>query len=31
MKDPDIEKNQRPDAIFSLGKWVVGEGVVPKK
>ncbi len=27
----DLEKMFPPDAIFSLGKWVVGEGVVPKK
>lgn len=31
LSDADIEKHQRPDAIFSLGKWIVGEGVVPKK
>ena len=27
----DLEKTSPPDAIFSLGKWVKGEGVVPKK
>lgn len=27
----DLEKDFTPDAIFSLGKWSVGEGVVPKK
>jgi hypothetical protein len=27
----DIEKQFPPDAIFSLGKWIKGEGVVPKK
>lgn len=27
----DLEKSIPPDAIFSLGKWVKGEGVVPKK
>ncbi len=27
----DLEQKFAPDAIFSLGKWVVGEGVVPKK
>jgi len=26
----DIEKQFPPDAIFSLGKWVKGEGVIPK-
>jgi len=26
----DLEKAFPPDAIFSLGKWVKGEGVVPK-
>ncbi|MEO7674916.1 MAG: M14 family zinc carboxypeptidase [Pyrinomonadaceae bacterium] len=26
-----IEKNFPPDAIFSLGKWIKGAGVVPKK
>lgn len=31
LSDTDIEKHERPDAIFSLGKWVVGEGVVPKQ
>lgn len=28
-KRDDLEKNEAPDAIFSLGKWVKGEGVVP--
>ncbi len=27
----DLEKAYPPDAIFSLGKWVKGEGVVPQK
>jgi hypothetical protein len=27
----DLEKVFPPDAVFSLGKWVRGEGVVPKK
>ena len=27
----DIEKAFPPDAVFSLGQWVKGEGVVPKK
>lgn len=27
----DLEKDFPPDAIFSLGKWVKGDGVVPKK
>jgi hypothetical protein len=27
---PDIEKRFPPDAVFSLGKWVKGAGVVPK-
>ena len=27
----DLEKTFPPDAIFSLGKWAKGEGVVPKK
>lgn len=27
----DIENDVPPDAIFSLGKWIKGEGVVPKK
>ena len=27
----DLEKTFPPDAIFSLGKWVKGEGIVPKK
>lgn len=27
----DLEKTFPPDAIFSLGKWIKGEGVVPKK
>ncbi len=26
----DVEKQFPPDAVFSLGRWVVGEGVVPK-
>lgn len=28
---PDLEKRFSPDAIFSVGKWVKGEGVVPKR
>ena len=28
---PDLEKEFPPDAVFSLGKWIKGEGVVPKK
>lgn len=28
---PDLEKTFPPDAVFSLGKWVKGEGVVPMK
>lgn len=27
----ELEKAFPPDAVFSLGKWVKGEGVVPKK
>ena len=27
----DLEKQYPPDAIFSTGKWIKGEGVVPKK
>jgi hypothetical protein len=27
----DLEKQFPPDAVFSLGKWIKGEGVVPKK
>jgi hypothetical protein len=27
----DLEKQFPPDAIFSTGKWVKGEGVVPKR
>jgi hypothetical protein len=27
---PDLEKQAPPDAIYSLGKWLKGEGVVPK-
>lgn len=27
----DLEKSFPPDAIFSTGKWLKGEGVVPKK
>ena len=27
----DVEKSFPPDAIFSLGKWIKGEGVVPKR
>jgi len=27
----DLEKQFPPDAIFSTGKWIKGEGVVPKK
>ena len=27
----ELEKQYPPDAIFSLGKWIKGEGVVPKK
>jgi Zinc carboxypeptidase len=27
----DLEKTFPPDAIFSLGKWIKGEGVVPRK
>ena len=28
---PELEKSVPPDAIFSLGKWLKGEGVVPRK
>ena len=28
---PELEKTVPPDAIFSLGKWITGEGVVPRK
>ena len=28
---PELEKQFAPDAIFSLGKWVKGEGVVPRR
>lgn len=27
----DLEKKHTPDAIFSLGEWLTGEGVVPKR
>jgi len=27
----ELEKNAPPDAVFSTGKWIKGEGVVPKK
>ncbi len=27
----DLEKQFPPDAIFSMGEWIKGEGVVPKK
>jgi hypothetical protein len=27
----DLEKQFPPDAIFSTGKWIKGEGIVPKK
>lgn len=30
-KVPDIEKEFPPDAILSLGKWIKGAGVVPKR
>lgn len=30
-KVDDIEKQYPPDAIFSLGRWIKGEGVVPRK
>ena len=26
----DIEKKFKPDAVFSLGRWVTGDGVVPR-
>jgi hypothetical protein len=29
-KSTDLEKQFPPDAVFSLGKWAKGEGVVPK-
>lgn len=28
---PDLEKQFPPDAVFSLGRWVKGAGVVPKR
>jgi hypothetical protein len=28
---PELEKNAAPDAVFSFGKWLKGEGVVPLK
>jgi len=28
---PDLERRFEPDAILSFGKWVKGEGVVPKR
>lgn len=28
---PDMEKQAPPDAIYSLGKWIKGEGVVPRR
>jgi len=28
---PNLEKQFPPDAVFSVGKWVKGKGVVPKK
>jgi len=28
---PDLEKVFPPDAVFSVGKWIKGVGVVPKK
>lgn len=30
-KTPNFESSAPPDAIFSLGKWFKGEGVVPKR
>lgn len=30
-KAPNLETAAPPDAVFSLGKWFKGEGVVPKK
>jgi len=27
----ELEKQFPPDAIFSTGKWIKGEGIVPKK
>lgn len=27
----DLERSAPPDAVFSLGKWLIGEGVVPRK
>lgn len=28
---PELEKAFPPDAIFSVGRWVIGEGTVPKR
>lgn len=30
-KSPELEKAFPPDAVFSLGNWVVGAGLVPKR
>lgn len=30
-KSEDLEKQFPPDAVFSTGKWIKGEGVVPKR
>lgn len=30
-KTPELERSIPPDAIYSLGKWIKGEGVVPRK
>ncbi|MGH9945768.1 MAG: hypothetical protein ACRD6X_01045, partial [Pyrinomonadaceae bacterium] len=28
---PDLEKQFEPDAILSFGKWIKGEGLLPKR
>ncbi len=30
-QSPELEKAFPPDAIFSVGRWVIGEGLVPKR
>lgn len=30
-RGPDLEQTHQPDAIYSVGRWVMGEGVVPKR
>jgi hypothetical protein len=30
-ESPEIQKEFPPDAIFSLGKWIKGEGLLPRR